>query len=132
MKKGTEYWLETSEYDWDTAHDMMKSGRYVYVVFMCHLSTEKLIKGAIVEFTDIAIPDKIHDLKRLSETAKLELTETQLAFLTNLTDHQAKTRYPADIKKWGKTYTKEYAQKILDQTKEFREWLLPKIKSEKS
>jgi len=101
MKKGTEHWLETSEYDWDTAHDIMKSGRYVYVVFMCHLSTEKLIKGAIVEFTDIAIPDRIHDLKRLSETAKLELTETQLAFLTSLTDHQAKTRYPADIKEMG-------------------------------
>ena len=132
MKKGTEYWLETSEYDWDTAHDMMKSKRYVYVVFMCHLSTEKLIKGAIVEFTDIAIPEKIHALKRLAETAKLELTDEQLEFLTNLTNQHAKTRYPDDVKKLGKTYTKEFAQKILDQTKEFREWLLPKIKSEKS
>ncbi len=32
MKRGTEYWLTTSEYDFDTANDMLKSGRYVYVV----------------------------------------------------------------------------------------------------
>lgn len=132
MKKGAEYWLETSEYDWDTAHDMMKSGRYVYVVFMAHLSTEKLIKGAIVELTDIEVPPKIHVLHELAGLAKLKLTEEQDVFLRKLTIEQQKTRYPEDVKQLGKSYTREYAQKILDQTKEFREWLLPLIKSEKS
>ncbi len=132
MKAGTEYWLVLSEYDWGTARDMMKSKRYVYVVFMCHLSTEKLIKGAVVEFTDIAIPEKIHALKRLADTANLDLTDDQLVFLNNLTDQQAKTRYPEGIRNWGRAYTHAYAQRILKQTEEFREWLLPLIKSEKS
>ena len=129
MKAGTDHWLGTAEYDFDTAKDMLKSGRYVYVVFMCHLSTEKLLKGAVVEFTEIEAPPKIHDLNRLAEIAKLELTEEQNVFLKKLTLQQQKTLYPDDVKELGRSYPKEYAQEILKQTKEFREWLLPGIKS---
>ena len=112
-----------------TRQDMLKSGRYVYVVFMCHLSTEKLLKGAVVEFTEIEVPPKIHDLNRLAEIAELEPTEEQSVFLKKLTLQQQKTRYPDDVKELGRSYPKEYAQEILKQTKEFREWLLPRIKS---
>ncbi|MEK7278671.1 MAG: HEPN domain-containing protein [Chloroflexota bacterium] len=129
MKKGTEHWLALSDYDFDTAKDMLKSGRYVYVVFMCHLSTEKLIKGGMVEFTDIAVPPKIHLLNDLADLAKLSLTDEQRVFLKKLTIEQQKTRYPEDIRTFGKDYTKEYAQSILKQTKDFCEWLLPLIKS---
>ena len=129
MKRGTEHWLATSEYDFDTAKAMLDSGRYVYVVFMCHLSAEKILKGAIVEFTDIAVPPKIHLLNDLADLAKLSLTDEQRVFLKKLTIEQQKTRYPEDIRTFGKDYTKEYAQSILKQTKDFREWLLPLIKS---
>lgn len=132
MKAGTEYWLELSEYDWGTARDMMKSKRYVYVVFMCHLSTEKLIKGAVVEFTDIAVPPKIHLLVDLAKLAKLELSEDQEVFLQKLTIEQQKARYPDDVRRLGKAYTKDYAQKVLDLAEEFREWLLPLFKSKES
>jgi len=129
MKAGTEHWLGTSEYDFDTAKDMLMSGRYVYVVFMCHLSTEKLLKGAVVEFTEIEVPPRIHDLKRLAEIANLEVTDAQNTFLNRLTDQQQKTRYPEDIVEFGKHYTKEYAQEVLKKVEEFRKWLLPKIRS---
>jgi HEPN domain-containing protein len=118
MKRGAENWLGTSDYDFDTAKDMLKSGRYVYVVFMCHLSAEKLLKGAVVEFTEIDVPPRIHDLKRLAEIANLELTDEQSSFLNRLTDQQQKTRYPEDIAELGKGYTREYAQGILRGTED--------------
>ena len=35
------YWLEGSEYDFQTAHAMPETKRYLYVGFMCHQAVEK-------------------------------------------------------------------------------------------
>jgi HEPN domain-containing protein len=37
-------WIESSDYDIKTADHMYATKRYVYVLFMCHLATEKVIK----------------------------------------------------------------------------------------
>jgi HEPN domain-containing protein len=94
MKPGTEYWLATSHYDFDTAKAMLVAKRYVYVVFMCHLCLEKVLKGALVELTDIETPPRIHALRLLAERAGLALTDEQGSMLDELTAHQQKTRYP--------------------------------------
>jgi len=44
---------------------MLKTKRYIYVVFMCHLSLEKMLK-AHVEMEENKFPPKIHDLVKLS------------------------------------------------------------------
>jgi len=129
MKPHTENWLGLSAYDLEVAKDLLKSERYVYAVFMCHLSTEKLLKAAVVEFTEQDPPPKIHILRRLSEIASLTLTDEQTRFLVELTLQQQRTRYPEDIVELGKVYTREYAERLLQQTEEFRAWLEPKIKS---
>ncbi len=36
-------WIKSSDYDIKTAEHMFKTGRYIYVLFMCHLSVEKLL-----------------------------------------------------------------------------------------
>ena len=45
MSKTPEEWLRQAEYDMDTATYMFDGGRYFYMVFMCHLSIEKALKG---------------------------------------------------------------------------------------
>ena len=129
MKPHTSDWLGLSAYDLDVARDMLKAGRYVYTVFMCHLSTEKLLKAAVVEFAWQDPPPKIHGLKRLAEIAGLNLAEEQLRFLVELTDQQQRTRYPEDIEALGRVYTRAYAERTLKQTEEFHQWLEPKVKS---
>lgn len=37
MDKIVKNWVATSNYDLQTADAMYKTGRYLYVVFMCHL-----------------------------------------------------------------------------------------------
>ncbi|MBI4377822.1 MAG: HEPN domain-containing protein [Nitrospinae bacterium] len=49
MKKETENWLQMVEYDIKTAECMLETGRYVYVVFMCHLAIEKMLKAIVSE-----------------------------------------------------------------------------------
>jgi HEPN domain-containing protein len=41
-------WFRQAEYDIETAKAMFKTGRYIYTVFMCHLSVEKALKGLYV------------------------------------------------------------------------------------
>jgi len=38
MRKDTANFLASAEYDLNTAEHMLKTGRYIYVIFMCHLS----------------------------------------------------------------------------------------------
>jgi HEPN domain-containing protein len=38
-------WIKSSNYDIRTAEHILRTGRYIYVLFMCHLSVEKLLKA---------------------------------------------------------------------------------------
>ncbi len=40
-----------SEYDVETARHMLATGRYLYVVFMCHLALEKMLKAHVTAVT---------------------------------------------------------------------------------
>jgi HEPN domain-containing protein len=54
-------WMRQADYDFDTALDMMKSKRYIYAVFMCHLSIEKALKGLYQHILQ-TVPPKTHSL----------------------------------------------------------------------
>ncbi|HOB83167.1 MAG TPA: HEPN domain-containing protein, partial [Bacteroidales bacterium] len=48
IKSRYEEWYFQSDYDLGTAIDMLKSGRSVYCIFMCHMSLEKALKGLLI------------------------------------------------------------------------------------
>jgi len=60
-KSGYEEWYFQSDYDLETAFDMLKSGRTVYCIFMCHLSLEKALKGLLIKKTG-EFPTRSHSL----------------------------------------------------------------------
>ena len=41
-------WFNQAGYDLRTADAMLSTGRYIYTVFMCHLSIEKALKGLLM------------------------------------------------------------------------------------
>ena len=41
-----EQWAERANYDLDTARAMLKSERYIYVLFCCQQAVEKALKSA--------------------------------------------------------------------------------------
>jgi HEPN domain-containing protein len=45
LEDKVKYWLELSDYDFETAEAMLSSGRYLYVGFMCHQTIEKILKA---------------------------------------------------------------------------------------
>ena len=56
-----EEWLKQSSYDFETAEAMFKTGRYIYTVFMCHLTVEKSLKALYAKMFK-KDSSKTHDL----------------------------------------------------------------------
>lgn len=122
MRKDTLNWIALAEYDIETAHHMLKTGRYLYVVFLCHLSLEKMLKAHVAEITQ-NVPIKTHDLIYLVKTSGLQLPETFLDFIGKINTASIPTRYPDDLQKSLKEYPKSVAKEYLEQTEEIIEWL---------
>lgn len=47
VRSDSKNWIATAEYDLETARHMLATGRFLYVVFMCHLALEKLLKAHV-------------------------------------------------------------------------------------
>ena len=43
MNEKIQYWIDIAEYDLETAKVMLEGKRFLYVGFMCHQVTEKMI-----------------------------------------------------------------------------------------
>ncbi|MDI6739522.1 MAG: HEPN domain-containing protein [Candidatus Edwardsbacteria bacterium] len=125
MKKATKNWIDGAEYDLKTASSLFNSGRYIYVVFMCHLAIEKSLKAVISEANDV-MPPRTHDLLRLTQLSKLDVPEEKQEILTLLDGVSVPVRYPEDLKELQKSYKKQEARKILNSTYRLIKWLRPK------
>jgi HEPN domain-containing protein len=117
-----EEWLRQANYDMDTAAFMFKGGRYMYTVFMCHLSLEKALKGLYAK-TLGKEPPKTHNLLYLVEKMKLKIPEELHDFIATLDRVSVPTRYPDDLRRILKDYDKKKTKEVLDQSKKVLQWL---------
>jgi len=115
--KSPDEWLKQAEYDLETAKDMFKTGKYIYTVFMCHLSIEKALKGLYAKKFK-KDPPKIHNLNYLCEKVQLNFNEDLQDFIDNLNDLSILTRYPDELERILNDYTNETTKEILEKTKE--------------
>jgi HEPN domain-containing protein len=121
-KNSISNWIKSSNYDIRTAEHMLKTGRYIYVLFMCHLSVEKLLK-ALYEVALKKIPPKTHNLVYLSKSIELEIPEKFLSTIESLNDLSIVTRYPEDMDSLVKAFKKERVSEYLNRTEALLKWL---------
>lgn len=98
MLTETKNWIDSSDYDFTTANHMLQTGRYIYVIFMCHLAIEKLLKGILHEVTG-SLPSKTHDLISLLKLADLQMPDHLSEFIGKINNASVVTRYPEDLTK---------------------------------
>lgn len=131
-----EYWLDIAEYDLETAKANYKSGRYLYVVFMCQQSIEKIVKGLHVLYNDEEAPrthnivrifNKIFDLvdnRKMIEDPEFDKTkEEYMEFFAELLYYYISERYPTYKQKLSSSISKKKAKDVLDKSKEVFVWL---------
>ena len=110
-------WIRQSEYDLKTAEAMLLTGRYIYCIFMCHLSLEKGLKAYYAE-QHKENPPKSHNLNYFLENIQIDLQEDFQKFIEEINDKSIPTRYPEDLRKLIKTFNKQKTTRIFSKTKE--------------
>lgn len=123
MISASDRWAEQAHYDLKTAQAMMESGRYLYVLFCCQQSVEKMLKALIAQRTQ-EFPPRLHHLIRLADAAGIKLEEDMADFLRELSAYYIQTRYPEEIADLSSQIKKSAAQEILIKTEEVILWLL--------
>jgi HEPN domain-containing protein len=113
LREGAEQALSDALY-------LAKDKRIFLSLFAAHLAVEKAIKAHVVK--DINdIPPFIHNLPKLAELARIELTEKQRNFLADLTFYNISGRYQESV---GAPPPLSEVKSIIRQAKEMTEWLL--------
>ena len=126
MKNTTLNWIKSSNYDFNTAVFLLKSKRYIYVVFMCHLSLEKVLKAILSEaFSEL--PPRTHNLNRLLELGGITLPENMKAFVNAINLQSVPTRYPEDFTRLSKEIDGKTAAEYVRQTRRIIRWLKKNI-----
>jgi len=101
---------------------MLKTGRYVYVVFMCHIAIEKLLKAIVAEVTD-KTPQKTHNLLYLIKLANLSIPQELFDFIAKINNSSVVTRYPEDFKMLITSYPEEIVREYHENTEKVLKWL---------
>ncbi|MCP5006775.1 MAG: HEPN domain-containing protein [Planctomycetes bacterium] len=121
------YWLSSSNKDLRAMGSLFKNNHYMWALFLGHLILEKLLKAIYAKKVDTNIP-YTHDLTKIAEMAKLQLTEAQKDLLDEVTTFNIKARYPDYKGRFHKKATKKFTEKYILNIKEFRRWLIKRIK----
>jgi len=122
------YWLESAEDNFRSMQNMFVSGEFVWSLFVGHLCIEKLLKACYVKAVDATVP-RIHDLYKLADRCKLEMTEEQKDTLQYVNLFNIEARYEEYKREFYKKCTRAFAEKNITTIKELRAWLLEKINS---
>jgi len=115
-------WKKGSEDALDAANDLYATKKYVFCLFFCHLSLEKLIKALYLHRTN-TIPPYIHDLDKLIIKSGINVNETQLKELLEINTFCIKARYD-DIK--NELFHKanyNYTTLWLNRTIKYTQWI---------
>ena len=105
---------------------MLKSGRLLYVGFMCHQTIEKALKAIIARDCEEGdLPPKIHDLSKLAVRAKLFeiMTENHQSFLEMLNPLNIEARYPDYKAEIAAGLTKKNCKILIKDTEELLCWI---------
>ena len=124
MKDNVKYWVEMSDYDFDTAKAMFETKRYLYVGFMCHQVIEKMLKAYWCNVLE-ELPLKIHSLSRLAEKSGIDkdMSEDQLDFIDELEPLNIEARYPSYKERLMRSLNNERCKELLKLTNELRIWI---------
>ncbi len=127
MRPETLLWIEDAEYDLESAKAMLDSGRLYFVVFMCHLTIEKLLKAVIVEREGVE-PPRVHNLIALATRGGIELPDEHRALVNELDNMGVVTRYPDGRRAIADILTPPWTAGVYERTARFTEWLRQGLK----
>lgn len=129
LEEQTRHWYRSAAEAWETARWLHRGKRYADCLFFCQLALEKLLKGLVVLATREQ-PPYLHDLIRLAQLARVDMTRAQGRALNIISGFNLKARYDDQKETFRKQATRAYAERYLEETASLRLWLQRKYPSE--
>ena len=128
MKPDAKIWYEQGEEHIKDAEYCLNGARYGLSLYCYHQALEKILKAAIVEFTN-KIPPKSHQLDYLLKETKLTVDNIHwFEELAKITQHFWRVRYP-DIRLTKAYSSKEKIEMIVKSFEEVYLWVKNKLKN---
>ena len=121
VEKDANDWFERSEYDFDTAQDMFRLGRYSYALFCAQQAVEKRLKGLYV-LHELKMPRRTHKLLKLAADLGIEISPHHELLFKDLNKFYGETRYPSEMGD-ARIGDKTEFENILDKTRGVLVWL---------
>jgi HEPN domain-containing protein len=126
MDDDTLPWLRYAESDLASAEMLRRGGECLNALFHLQQSVEKTLKALYIK-QNASLPPRLHDLHKLAEQCRLDLSREQKLLLDDLTLSYTGSRYPEN---WGQRQD-DIAPEEVDQltalTKEFLTWLKQRL-----
>ena len=128
MNDTVKYWVDLSDYDYETAVAMLQSRRYLYVGFMCHQTIEKILKAYFSSVNLETVP-YTHSLSYIAKKAGIyeDFTEEHKSFLDILEPLNIEARYPSQKERLMRSLSNTVCQELLKNTKELQLWIKKKL-----
>ncbi len=122
------YWMDSADYDLQTAKAMLETKRYLYVGFMCHQTIEKALKGIFVTRKPDEEQPYIHSPVRLANLSGVsgEMSEKQLSLLDALAPLNIEARYPLHKERLLASLTPKRCEELIAKTEVLLKWLKTK------
>ena len=118
------YWIESSDEDYNVMYVLYQNNKNNYSLFFGHLVIEKLLKALYAKKNkNSPYAPKSHDLLHLAENVNLELNERQEDLLDIITRFNMNARYDDYKKEFYKRCTNEYTLEQIKNIEGVRKWL---------
>ena len=122
MRETTRNWVMAAEYDLKTAESLVKARRKIYVIFLCHLAIEKILKGIVSE-KQRKLPPYTHNLVYLLGLTELMLPTKLNDFIELINGKSVPIRYPENVINLEKQFSMELTRDYLKKAKKVLRWL---------
>jgi HEPN domain-containing protein len=116
------YWINSSDEDFDTMIVMFDSKRYSWALFIGHLMIEKLLKAYFLKMKSDH-PPFIHNLLRLAEKSELKLSDDTKKKLITITAFNINARYDDYKMSFKQICTPDFTDEWIENIKELRIWI---------
>jgi HEPN domain-containing protein len=126
-QKIIDYWMVSSDDDYDTMIAMLNTKRYSWSLFLGHLVIEKLLKAYFVKINE-DYPPFVHNLLRLAMDSNIKVTDDLKYKLTTISAFNINARYDDYKKSFQKRCSPEFTFEWVDNIKELRLWIIKQIK----
>jgi len=121
-----QHWRESSEQNYSTMLNLIKTKEYSWALFMGHLVIEKLIKALYVKKLH-QHPLFKHDLLWLIKNIDVKLPINYDEWLDEITTFNINARYDDYKQSFFKLCTFEYSKTWIERIEKIRKWLINQL-----